>query len=470
MAILPNHMYRALLLALFAAVAVTANSCNLYCAQGTVQFSPSVALAYQLQMVPCAPSRILAVDIRPVGAQSSLVLTGSNTPQFSCVSNGQLVTLTLTFGTSRRFAWSYETSDSCASVLANLDTIPGVYVGSNHLYSGIQLLDDSDMGAYQVQCPASADACAPLQYSTGVLAFNGRAEDKSACGTNGTARCSMIVQFSTTGGGNCSALPAISGLQVVVRPNNVLFTSYNPDALAGAALLCADGALTLQAEGVRIAWPAPTDNSASCAVLLANLARLATARATSVTIELSQTEVWTSTSAPSLALPAAQQDTTPVVDNGSGANAEDAPVDSETVFVTKPVMPTLYCNHQWTLDETDGISGRCCAVFGFVNPNLVSVSAPVAFGSNFLNPKPHIGSMLPIFPANTTLPAMVGVSWHCSVGERHFQDYLIKTRATDGSNRVWEFSVTANRERNDCDYTNDPNVYNYCFPPIPASN
>ena len=126
-------------LALIAALmvaSVAAGSCSLYCAQGTVQFSPSVALAFQLQMVPCTPSRILAVDIRPVGAQSSLVLTGSNTPAFSCASNGQLATLTLTFGASRRFAWSYETSDSCATVLANLDTIPGTYVGSNHLYSG----------------------------------------------------------------------------------------------------------------------------------------------------------------------------------------------------------------------------------------------------------------------------------------------------------------------------------------------
>jgi len=468
-------------LALIAALmvaSVAAGSCSLYCAQGTVQFSPSVALAFQLQMVPCTPSRILSVDIRPVGAQSSLVLTGSSTPTFSCASNGQLATLTLTFGASRRFAWSYETSDSCATVLANLDTIPGTYVGSNHLYSGLQLLDDSDMGAYQVQCAPTTDACAPLQYSTGVLAFNGRAEDKSACGTNGTTRCSMIVQFTTLGGGDCAsqgglAPPSVTGLQVIVRPNNVLFSSYNPDALAAATLSCADSVVTLQSEGVRIVWQAPTDNSASCAVLLANLARLATARASIVSVELSSTEQWVAYTAPSLALPAALQDTTPV--SGAGANTTGetigdggGDVEVSTVFVTKPVRPTLYCNHQWTLAETDGLPGWCCAVFGFVNPNLVSVSAPVAYGSNYLNPKPHIDSMLPMFPANTTLPAMMGVSWHCNVGERHFKDYIIKTVATDDSGRIWEFKVTANRERNDCDYTNDPNVYNYCYPPIPT--
>jgi hypothetical protein len=409
-----------------------------------------------------------------------MTLTGASAPAFSCATTGALATLTLTFGATRRLAWSYATSDSCASLLASLDTIPGAYMGSNHLYSGMSLLDDSDLGAYQVQCAPSTDACAPLQYSTGVLLFAGRAQDKSACGTNGTTRCSMVVQFSTLGGGSCAdgfAPPAVTGLQVIVRPNNVLFTSYAPDALSGATLLCADGAITLQAEGVRIAWPAPTDSAASCTVLLSNLARLATARASSVRVEMSATEVWTSQSAPSLALPAALQDTAPVA--GAGANTTGESVDGpgadssevvvEVLAVTRPVIPTLYCNHRWPPADYLNKHGHCCAIFGFVNPNLVSVSAPAAYGSNYLNPKPHIGDQLTVFPANTTMPAMMAVQWHCNAGERHFQDYIIKTVATDTSGRVWQHSVTANRERNDCDYSNDPNVYNLCLPVAPAA-
>jgi hypothetical protein len=485
-----------LALALLAASA-TAGACDKYCFRGSMQ-GP---LTYDFAVVPCTPAKVL--DGAQVAIGGVPVSLDGMTPVFSCQSDGQLVSLKLQWSVSRRFVWNYQSEEPCSAVLANLNTIAGVYMGSDHQFGAIAVLDDSELSVYQIMCAGlgSGAACASEQYSSGVVQLQGVAGDKSPCGLAGTVACSMVVQFTTPTSGACTApLNAVSALDVVVRPNNVPLSSYQPSALLGAVLSCENSRVTLAAAGVTIAWPAPaSDNSASCAVLMANLGQLAVSEASSITIALSAGEVWTASGAAvgaSLAAPAQGVDVAPVVNGNSGANSndegddgddgdddggDDEPADEPTIedfvpdttgSIKHPITPTIYCNvHLPRLNYTLA-RGRCCAIFGFINPNPVDVQIELSFQRNWIvgGPSAAVDNPVPeFFAANTTEAAAFGWIWDCETYKTKRATWWLRTFTNDNSTRVFQRHATAVNQMDDCGSIPLNNtIYELCFPPPPV--
>jgi len=414
-------------------VAVALGACTGYCYTGSTAIDAERQLDFSFTLLPCSPTRVL---------HSSFVLDGqimsiSSEPRFVCESSGELAALSVVINTNSRLTWNYETSDPCATVLANL-AMPGTFTGTAHELDGASVLDGADLGEFLTLC--STETCVPLNYSSGLLTLGGEAIDKSPCGAQGVDTCVMEIVFKTTG--ECSpgaTAAAVYGLDVLVQPDGVKLSAFQPASLANAQLLCSNGELTLQADGVMIVWPQAADNTADCQTLLADLSTLASRSANMVAVALGDDEMWLSQSAPSI-----RAATAPAASQG---NNGEQPVNPNLVYnatsISKPVTPTLNCNVRFD-------SGYCCSVFGYRNPNLVPVIIPRIVGSNWFLPSPHIESGAPMtFLANTTVDASFAVFWPCHQFIQHFKTWSLKTRA-NFDYRVWERQVVSNRERIDC--------------------
>ncbi len=455
--------------------AALAGTCNKYCFRGSAS-----TVTYDFSVVPCLPAKVLSGTTVSVGGVP-VALVGE--PVFSCQSDGQLVSLSLRWSVSRRFVWNYQSAEACAAVLSNLDTISGLYLGSDHSFDGLAVLDDADMSSYQILCSGlgSSAPCSTFQYSSGVVQLSGRAGDKSPCGVNGTLTCGIIVQFVTTNGGNCPApLNQVTSLDVIVRPNNVPLSSFQPDSLLSPTLTCSNSQITLSAGGVTMVWPAPaSDNSASCAVLMANIGQLAVSQASSMSVVFSNTESWSASGSnvgAALSTPAAGVDTAPVT--GANAGADDVPeeplvedfVPDTTGNITLPITPTVYCNIHLPRQNFSLPRGRCCAIFGFINPNPVDIMIPMEYQRNWITPGPSLNYDNPIntfFAANTTEPMAFGWIWDCETYKSRRSRWSIRTFTNDNSTRVYNRDATAINQMNDCGIMNNT-LFELCFPPPPT--
>lgn len=454
-----------------------ASTCGKYCFRGSAS-----TVTYDFSVVPCLPAKVLSGATVSVGGVP-VVLVGE--PVFSCQSDGQLVSLSLRWSVSRRFVWNYQSAEACATVLANLDTISGLYLGSDHSFDGLAILDDAEMSAYQILCSGlgSSAPCSTYTYNSGVIQLSGRAGDKSPCGLNGTTSCGVIVQFTTTNGGNCPApLNAVTLLDVIVRPDNVPLSSFQPASLEAPALLCSNSQITLSAGGLTMVWPAPaSDNSASCAVLMANLGHLAISYASTLNVVFSSTEVWSASGSnvgAALSTPAAGVDTAPVTGLNSNTGADDVPeepliedfVPDTTGNITLPIQPTPYCNIHLPRQNFSLPLGRCCAIFGFINPNPVDIMLATEFQRNWITPGPSINYDNPLnnfFAANTTEPMAFGWIWDCETYKTRRVKWSIRTVTNDNSTRVYERHATISNQMNDCGIMNNT-LFELCFPPPPT--
>lgn len=433
------------LIAIVALVATAYASCTSHCYAGSINVDAERQLDFAFTLLPCAPTRVLHSSFVLDGQ----ILSSAGEPKLVCETSGELAAISVSVNPHTRLSWNYETTDDCATVLANI-AMPGIFKGTAHELNGVSVFDGADLSDSLTAC--SVETCKQLNYTSGQLTLTGEAMDKSPCGAEGTQTCNMEIVFKTRGECSPGASAAdVYDLEVFVQPDGVKLSLFQPAALTNAQLLCVDGELTLQADGLMVDWPQATDNAADCASVLADLSTLASRNAATVAVALSDDEIWLSQSAPSIragsASSAGQSDSD---DDG------EQPVEPNLVYnatsISWPVEPTLHCNVRFS-------DGYCCSVFGFRNRNLVPVVIPRIKGSNWFLPSPHIESGAPMtFPANTTVAASFSVIWPCHQFLQHFKTWSLKTRA-NFDHRVWERQVVSNRERIDC---SDDDITDFC--------
>lgn len=436
-------MRRSLLIAavvlLFAASALAANDCELFCYNGTVG-----DLVYSASVVPCAPARVVAYTYVLDGVSKVF----ADEPVFECQSSGDAASLTLTFNTSTdRLSYNYDTTDTCEDIIAGLSSLSG-YTTADHIIGGTEVLvDDNDLVAAQVECNISLAEAVSYDTCAYTAVSETPAPEGSPCGFN-TTTCEMKIVFTRTAAG------VIDSLDVIVRPgaSQVLLSAFNPAALANPALACDAGVLTLTADGVLIEWAAPTDNSASCEVLLAYLNTLGSGNASVsfVIVDPDTESQWTADS--ELRSIKGSHEWSSV----GSSNADD---DFASNQITTGVRPYVYCNQR---DD----NGNCCVIYGYRNDNLVEIINPYAHGKNYVLPYGGIDLSAPgAFAPNTTTGGLYYVGWPCHQFVQHFKTWKIITTSEDGK-RKWDEEAVANRERNDCVTKFDED----CFEAIQASS
>lgn len=457
--------------------------CGQSCFQGSVLLTSQAVISFQFATVPCAPSRVLYSSVAINGVQ-----VDTSNAQFTCAKDGIVASLTFAISPSRRLVWNYQSDVTCETILAALDTIQGDFLGSDHMFDGSNMLTDADLSSYQVLCSQQQmlSPCETLNYDSGVFTVYGLAGSKSPCGLTGTRDCQARIVFQTTGRGDCptGAAPAVSNFDIYMGPAGtalVAFSTFDPDVTEGATLTCSQSRIVLRGGSsantlFEMVWPAPTlNNSATCDTLMRYLSLLGASKATSLEIELlsldqSAAEAWLSNS--TTRLPSFVDAATAVPSTGTDGsedpNSETDP-NAETVFITKPVHPFLHCNYKFLKNQTVGLPGDwCCAIYGYKNPNSIQVVIPAMHDENWINPKFITTFPLATFNANANVTQAFDVVWRCDVYTHHFATWNLKTRADDGSGRVWgREQAVANRERNDCVLPLPPG---WCIPPIPASN
>lgn len=418
-----------------------------HCYSGTAMFGQSV-MTYSFSVVPSAPAVVLRPQIMVDGVSLAL----PKGMGFVCEASGSTLSFAFSYGPGRRFAWNYESEADCATATSDMSTIPGTYLGSDHLFDDIAQLDDDDLSGYEVLCDSSS--CEPVTYNSGFLQFTGLSGNKSPCGLNGTTSCQIAIEFTTAGNCESIATPraAVVGLQVIVRPGDVLLTSFRPSTLANPVLLCSGAALSMQSAGVALEFEAPETNSADCGALLSDLKKLATGRAVSLAVDLGEGEIWEAISTgPALSsrtsVPPPTTTTTTTGQPGkTGADGgDDMPAQSDMLpaGIYRPVQPHVYCNHHYG-------SGFCCAVYGYTNPNLVPVVSPAVRGSNFMVPY-SVESQPTTFLANRTVDIAFSVVWDCRKYERHMKTWTVHT---NGTRHGVEFrrEAVASRYQDNCDF------------------
>ena len=443
------------LLVIAALVSLALAASTTHCYSGSIAVDAERQLDFSFSLLPSAPTRVLhssfVLDGQIVGAGAE--------PKLGCETTGELASISIAFATHSHLTFNFETTDDCATVMANLDS-PGIFKGTAHELDGASVLHGAPLDDFLVRCGDST--CVQLNYTTGPIVLAGEAFAKSPCGAEGVDSCTMEIVFKTTGECSPGATAAtVYDVDVFIQPDGVALSSFQPASLANAQLLCANSELTLQADGVMIVYPAPTDNTADCPSLLADLSVLASRTANLVVVALSDDELWQAQSAPSI-----RKATTPATGQNDGAGGDDVPVEPTLVnnasSISRPVMPTLNCSMRYDYDNVNddpSYKGYCCSVYGYHNPNPVAVVIPRVIGSGWFLPATHVYGFEPItFPANTTVDAAFGVIWPCHQFIQHFKTWSLKTRA-NFDNRVWERQVVANRERQDC---SDAVIAAYC--------
>lgn len=433
----------AVLLALLAVGASA--SCEKFCYAGemSVGATGKDKLSYSFTILPCEPARVLRPVFKLNGKEISMPATGA---KYVCKSFDGIAKLGVEFGIGRGLVWNYQTTESCDEINSNLNTINGVYSGSDHSFDDSGMLGDEDLTSHQIQCDDSS--CVAIDYASGDLQFAGLALDKSPCGDEGNTECTMNIQFQTKGACNGALSAEVTGLQVVMQPGNVLLSSYQPTALLDAKLNCFNQQLTLQSAGVSVSYGTPTDNAADCQTLLSDLSLLATARATEAVLLLDNGEMWTADFAPSISNSAATS-------NG-GSNTDDLPSQPHTEAVNdtrirRAIEPNVFCQARKDIGNRHSL---CCTVFGFTNPNYAAIQINKTNHDNFINPRPDVvNSAQPtMFPAATTVTTSFGHEWDCTKTLSHQVHWTVKTRGTN-PRTVFQREAVSYRERNDCGST-----------------
>lgn len=489
----------AVVLALAALAAVAhgqSTKCGAACYLGTITWgsSPANTLDFSFTLLACAPPRILS----PLFALNGVMVPlGAQGATFHCIggmNNGTEAALTVSFGVGNALNFVYATTQSCADLTADIGSMAGSILYTQHLVEGQAVPSGAALNSFARACPTSGTCDPPVTYQTGFLTFAGTALQHSACGAQGQTLC--YLNASMTLSDSCTA-PLVDALDVVAAPSGVALSTYNPQALDSPVFNCANSMLAMYAAGVTLAWAAPTDNSADCPTLLANLRVLATGALYYATVTLQTGEQWTVSSGPSIAADSVQPGeptTTPpsgsvamtttttttgdgitsssmitsgggVGDLGSSTSSSSSTSTSTTTTGTTtggggksggggggagadtvnqilaPVTPSVVCS----LHLGDG---ACCTLFSVTNPNAVGVSIAATRGKNSFLPAPFTYVGQPIFfPADTTFD--YAVAWNCSQYLRLEKRWILATHNEDLT-RNWVRTVTVSHSRNDC--------------------
>lgn len=438
-----------LLLAILLVVASAwaSERCAARCYSGSVAWPQGAPLSFSFLVVPCDPVVVAGASMDD-GGDTLLE------PVFSCAASEGTVTVVLAHEGGARLEWLYASQSTCEEVMASLDTIPGAFAGTHHTLGGQTVTDGAPLEDAQVLC--AAPTCEPLCFDSGILTAAGAAAAKSPCGAVGAAACAMRVQYSLA---PCTS-GAVAALDVLLGTDGVRLSVYQPDALAGPALTCSDGALSLDSAAVSVAWAAPADHAADCATILLRPELFATGALRSVIVQSSSIESWQGGPSPrSIAGSLASCDALPTAmppaptpsplpthtdeeDDGEtpATPDEEAGTDAPSVATDKALVPHVHCSAR--RNDVD-----CCTVFGYMNPNSHAVTLPHHRPDNFFTPKPWNRNQVQHFATNTTSIASFAVGWHCPVYLRHKLRWTLSTVAPLGK---WERSIDAARERNDC--------------------
>lgn len=431
-------MLRLALLVVFAAVAALATQrCDLRCYSGTVEWGNGTSLDYSFSLLPCQPVVVV---------EAALTDDTARTPTFDCASSEHVVSIVLDHGDTH-LEWRYETDSSCEQVLSSLDTIPGVFLGTNHRRAGTTHAkqDGASLEEAQRLCERRCEVCV----DTGVILARGSAGEKSPCGAEGTDECAMRVQWR---GDVCTS--TLGAFEVFVGTDVVPLSAYQPDAMLGAALSCNDdGRITVESQGVMLEYGAPELHNGNCEAMWSRVNPLASGSLKQAMVQLSADEMWTATQGRSLAgsevycdameapLPPVREDDGDNKPAASSSGATEDGTSGETVPpVGLPVDVFVNCSRRR--------AGQCCTIYGYRNRNPVEITAAAVAPYNYFIPSPATRSQVSVFQANTTQTAAFAVQWECPEYERHKLRWVLDLPAENRSS--WRRTADGARERNDC--------------------
>lgn len=430
-----------LLCAAYTTVAV-ALDCSRHCYSGSLEFaSPGGGGAntapFSFGIVPCSQTVDGHVD------QVSLVA-------FSCDTDAN-GTMYLTVQTASgalpfyQLQWHYNTTDSCATALANGLEFPAeAFVGTAHIslsVSGEQEPTSStaSSGALSALEAVCGQDCGNRCYNVHMLANYVPVADEtgvgegSPCGVAGTQQCSLTLSFTVQ---PCTGY--LSALELRVGAEGTQLSLFDPAQLANAQFDCTgDGQLRLDAAGLYVLWR-PTGQP--CATLLDSLNTLATGGVAQVAVIVGH-DTWQNdvdqgaASSPALSVCQAVQT----------ADNDTQDVDAlSAVPVRKRILPFVTCSHQIEQD-------RCCTVFGYFNPNWENVVMPRRRGSNWFTPPPVNRGQTLTFIGNSTVEEAFAILWPCNKYERHVLTWSLKhPRLGHDLEQSWFRQARAVRTRNDC--------------------
>jgi len=439
-------MFRAtcVLLALFAAVCA-AQRCGLRCYSDTVEWDDQTSLQFAFSVIPCAPVVVVVV------VQATLTDDETVLPEFGCVAAEHIVSVTLDHGDTH-LEWRYETESSCEQVLGSLDTIPGVFLGTNHRQGATHTqYDGAPLEASQRLCERECDICVD---STSIKA-TGHAGSKSPCGPEGVVGCELRVQWHAN---TCTG--QLTSLDVFLGSDAIPLSVFQPDALLGAQMRCDDGIITIESQGVLLEWHAPDRHNADCTSIVGLVQPLANGLLKQVMVQLGDDEMWSSSKGSSLAATKTLCDT---------MNAPMPSVRPEPAAETEPTAPVVHSNSVvpvgLPVDVFVHCSRRsnrtnCCTVYGYRNPNPSVVSAPTEAPYNYFVPNPATRTQPGAFLANTTVETAFSVLWDCPEYERHKLRWVLQLPAENRT--TWRRIADGVRERNDC---SDQEYVEWCIRP-----
>ena len=435
-------MHSLVALCLLAAVVLVAHAeeqrCALRCYAGTVEWSNDTKLDYSFSVLPCAP--VTVVDATLTDDDDHVAQ-----PVFGCQSSEHVVSVTLDHAHTH-LEWRYQSDSTCEQVLSSLDTIPGVFLGTDHRQGDALAQRDGDsLESAQRLCERQCDVCV----DSGVIATTGRAGAKSPCGEEGTDECDMHVQWH---GDMCTG--QVTSLEVYVGDDVVPLSAYQPDALVGAMLSCDNGQITVESQGLLLQYAAPAQHNADCGAILTRINPLATGPLVQAIVKLSDIEMWsaragrtlagTETRCAEMTAPMAPKRASSAEDGAPApvtAQDEDRPsAESDIPPVRLPVHVFVNCSRR--------SEGQCCSVFGYRNPNAESLNVPPARPHNYFVPSPSTRSQISFFQANTTDPSAFAVTWDCPEYKRHKLRWVLDLPSE--TRDAWRRTADATRERNDC--------------------
>lgn len=436
--------------------------CGVRCYAGTVKWEDGATpLIYTFSVLPCAPSVVISAHL---GGHDA-----TETARFECVERPdvQRVALSLVAPSFATLEWVYEApaGETCAELLAAIDTLPTAFVGTHHRAS-VHRADNSveSLGDAQVPCEAIEDAAAvdadavggghstgatsidgPC-YDTGVvMALTGRAAVKSPCGAEGSsAPCALRVLFSAS-----RTNPTID---VLVGSDAVSLRLYRPEAVSGEATIeCTPttSEVAIYTSGVRVEFSAPTDHSATCESMFAYPDRLATGRLSRVMVRLGADEVWvyepTASDTPTFA--SLSTECTTMREQLVGKQSPSDGVENGIVRTNAPTAdPVTYAIKPFVTCSSR-VNGVCCSVFGYTNPNGGYDLNDTAT-HNYFVPSPAARGQPIEFSGTTTVAEAFAVIWDCPEYKRHTLRWIVKTPALLAD--AWENWADASRDRNDC--------------------